>query len=260
LKKEYPNKGELVLARVKKILRHGAFCHLPEYDKEAFLHVSEVAPRWIKNIHEFLTEGKLYVARVIRVFPERGMIDVSIKRVTDKEKEYKLGQIKREKRAHNLVLLAAKKARLRKAKLEEYVDLLTEEFGDLYTALEEMSESGEEAIKGLKLSKGFSKHILQIAKENIKKPLQRITGVLTFTSYSPDGVEDIKRCLGNIKVKLPPESRFDIVYMGAPKYRLTVHSRDFKVCESILRTVLQQIGEYTKGREIVYSFQKEKGR
>ena len=43
---------------------YGAFCTLPEYkDLEAFLHVSEVAPRWIKNIHDFISEGQRYVVR-----------------------------------------------------------------------------------------------------------------------------------------------------------------------------------------------------
>lgn len=54
---ELPREGSLAIAVVKKIMPYGAFCTLTEYgDIEAFMHISEVAPRWIKNIHEFLSE------------------------------------------------------------------------------------------------------------------------------------------------------------------------------------------------------------
>ncbi|MFH1448366.1 MAG: S1 RNA-binding domain-containing protein, partial [Candidatus Micrarchaeota archaeon] len=56
---ETPEKDELVIATIRKIFPYGAFCSLDEYDnKEAFVHISEVASRWVKNIHEFLKENQ----------------------------------------------------------------------------------------------------------------------------------------------------------------------------------------------------------
>ncbi|MCD6549879.1 translation initiation factor IF-2 subunit alpha [Candidatus Micrarchaeota archaeon] len=257
--KEYPNRGELVLAKVKKIFKHGAFCTLEEYgNKEAFLHISEVAPRWIKNIHEFLDEGKTYVARVIRVDPERGMIDISLKRVSDKEKDRKLEQVKKEKRAYNLVLLACKRSRLRKDKIPQVIEKLKDEYGDLYTAMEEISEFKEEALEGLGLSKGLSKHLIRIAEESIKKPMHRITGILTYISYSPTGIKDIRECLGKIKVPKEEDSEFELIYMGAPKYRINIKIRDYKKGEEILKNVLSQIETCSKNRNVEFRFEREK--
>ena len=85
---EIPEQDELVLAVIKKIMPYGAFCVLPEYkDAEAFLHVSEVAPRWIKNIHEFISEGQRHVVKIYHIDREKNQIDVSLKRVSEEEKK-----------------------------------------------------------------------------------------------------------------------------------------------------------------------------
>ena len=75
---ELPDHDELVIAVIKKIMPYGAFCSLPEYGNvEAFLHVSEVAPRWIKNIHEFISEGQKKRGPYIQQRDVRDIIIVS---------------------------------------------------------------------------------------------------------------------------------------------------------------------------------------
>ena len=102
---EFPEKDELVIVNIRKILPYGAFCILPEYNNmEAFLHVSEVAPRWIKNIHEFLSEGQQHVAKIYRLDREKNQVDISLKRVSEEEKKGKLEIIRTEKRAAKLRL------------------------------------------------------------------------------------------------------------------------------------------------------------
>ncbi|HQT44897.1 MAG TPA: S1 RNA-binding domain-containing protein, partial [Candidatus Micrarchaeota archaeon] len=97
---DMPEQDELVLATIKKIMPYGAFCALDEYqNKEAFVHISEVAPRWIKNIHEFLHEGEHVVAKVYNLILEKNQIDLSLKRVTPSEKKAKLEMVKRTRRA-----------------------------------------------------------------------------------------------------------------------------------------------------------------
>jgi translation initiation factor 2 subunit 1 len=45
---KYPEKDKLVIATVTKIMPYGAFLSLKEYEGvEAFMHISEVAPRWM---------------------------------------------------------------------------------------------------------------------------------------------------------------------------------------------------------------------
>ena len=96
---ELPEENELVVAVIKKIMPYGAFCVLPEYqDMEAFMHISEVAPRWIKNIHEFISEGQRHVAKVHHIDREKRQVDISLKRVNEEEKKVKLESMKIEKK------------------------------------------------------------------------------------------------------------------------------------------------------------------
>jgi len=110
--KEIPDVGEKVIIKVKKIMPFGAYCSMTEYrDEEAYLPIKEVASGWIKNIHEFLKEGKTDVAKVIYVDKEKKAVDVSIKKVNEKEYKDKLNSYNMEKRYEALfkqVLTATK--------------------------------------------------------------------------------------------------------------------------------------------------------
>ena len=109
---DMPEQDELVLVTVKKIMPYGAFCSLDEYAaREAFVHISEVAPRWIKNIHEFLHDGQKLVAKVYHLDLEKNQIDLSLKRVTESERKLKIEGNRREKRAEKLFEVAVKIAK-----------------------------------------------------------------------------------------------------------------------------------------------------
>jgi len=56
---ELPEIGELVIATITKIGDHGAYVILDEYDKiQGFLHVSEIAPGWVRNINKYVKENE----------------------------------------------------------------------------------------------------------------------------------------------------------------------------------------------------------
>ncbi len=109
--KEYPEEGEFVVATVKNIHHYGAFLKLDEYPpgKEGFMHISEVASTWVKNIRDYIKEGQKIVAKVIRVDPSKGHIDLSLKRVNQQQRKAKLQEYKRAQKAENLLKMAAEK-------------------------------------------------------------------------------------------------------------------------------------------------------
>ena len=46
---EMPEQGEIILATITKVMDHGAYVTLDEYDEiQGFLHISEIAPGWIR--------------------------------------------------------------------------------------------------------------------------------------------------------------------------------------------------------------------
>jgi len=190
---EMPEQDELVLAIVKKIMPYGAFCALDEYGgREAFVHISEVAPRWIKNIHEFLHEGQKLVAKVYHIEADKGQIDLSLKRVTESEKKAKMEGSRREKRADKLFEVALKIAKSTKAEETAARQLLASKHGSLIDAIEALSEKGEEALSGLKIERGLAKALLEVASKSIKKARAELNSVITLTSYSSNGVGEIK--------------------------------------------------------------------
>lgn len=88
--KEWPEEGELVVATVKKVRDYGAFVRLEEYKgKEGFIHISEVSSGWVKNIRDFVKENQKIVARVVRVNPVKGQVDLSLKGIREDQKRKK---------------------------------------------------------------------------------------------------------------------------------------------------------------------------
>ncbi|MEM4348729.1 MAG: translation initiation factor IF-2 subunit alpha [Candidatus Anstonellaceae archaeon] len=247
-----PQQDELVLITVKKIMPYGAFCSLDEYGgKEAFVHISEVAPRWIKNIHEFLSEGQHLVAKVWRIDPEKNQIDISLKRVTEAEKKAKLEESRRERRAEKLFGVALKLAKSTKNEENVARQALSERYGTLMDALEAIGKDGQNALEGLRIEKGLAKALLEVAAKSIKKARAEVSGTLTLISYASDGVERIKTILSSVQY---PGVEFSIHYLGAPKYQLRVIADDYKNAEKALSEIVSQINSAAKKAGAIAEF------
>ena len=239
--RDTPEQDELVLATVKKILPYGAFCTLDEYgNKEAFLHISEVASRWIKNIHEFLKDNQKIVARIYRFVPEKNQIDISLKRVTEMDRKRKLEQTKREKRGARLLELVARKVPKDERSASEIAEQLTKTFGDVYTALEELSLNTESALQKIKLSEAWRNALLEVAQQNIKKATVCIDRVIVLISHSRDGIHDIKALLSGIEQNVPPGTQIGLTYLGAPRYMITLTADDYKTAEKAMQAVVSE--------------------
>jgi len=74
---EMPEQGEIILATVTKVMDHGAYVTLDEYDDiSGFLHISEIAPGWIRSVSRFVRDGEKKVLLVKKVNTQRGDIDL----------------------------------------------------------------------------------------------------------------------------------------------------------------------------------------
>jgi len=244
-----PEQDQLVIATVKKIMPYGAFCTLDEYGRrEAFLHVSEVASRWVKNIHEFLKEGQRVVARVHRVTIEKDQVDLSLRRVTEADKKLKMETYRREKRAQKLFELCAKKAKAEPGKaMETAGTALIEKYGDIYSALEKVSFTGDSAFEGLSLSDEWKKALTEVAVANIHLPEVVIGENVVATVYSPDAIDRIKEAFADVSALSREGSEISVHYLGAPRYNVRVKAADYKTAEKVLLEANEAVQRRLKG-------------
>jgi translation initiation factor 2 subunit 1 len=247
---DIPEESELLIAVIKKIMPYGAFCSLPEYaDREAFLHVSEVAPRWIKNIHEFISEGQRVVVKVHHVDKEKNQVDISIKRVSEEEKKRKLELMQNEKRGAKLLEIALEGVK-GTTTLADAIAEIEKHFEDVYTCFREASIKGEDALKKVDLPKPLKAKILEVAQKNIKKPVVTIGAIVTLTCYNSDALTTIK---GALEV----DDDIEVHYLGAPKYKVSLNAPDYKTGEKKLLAILEHIKTYAQKNNCDFKFERE---
>src|SRR5271157_1758149 len=156
-----PRVGELVIATIKKVMKFGAYCRLPEYnDLEAFMPIREVSSGWIKNIREFIHEGQTVVCEVSFYDKEKNTIDISLKRVTPKKAKERIRSYNLEKRLAALFLQAIKEAGEQPNKDSLIQSALTE--FKTYTNLVENAKNNTEEFKKSILSKKLKSAIIKV--------------------------------------------------------------------------------------------------
>ena len=69
--------GTVLEGKVTGITNFGAFVSLPG-GKNGLVHISEVANTYVKDVHDYLTEGQSVRVKVLKIAPE-GKISLSIK-------------------------------------------------------------------------------------------------------------------------------------------------------------------------------------
>lgn len=237
-----PEEDEVVLCTVQKILFHSVFVSLDEYkDVEAMIHISEIAPGRIRNIRDYVKEGKKLVCKVLKIDLVKKHVDLSLRRVPAVQKSQKMEEYKEEQKAAKIMEYVAHQC---KVNLDEVYQstgkLIIAEYGRLFPFFQEASSEGLSLLKKVKIPDQFAKPLLDVVQERIKPKEVMIDGVFILTSFASDGVLKIKDALKqglektkNCKVKL--------TYLGAPRYRLEVLAPDYKIAEQNLKAVTETV-------------------
>nr|AIF02167.1 RNA binding S1 domain-containing protein [uncultured marine thaumarchaeote KM3_154_A05] len=107
---ELPEEGEIVIATIAKIGDHGAYATLDEYNNvQGFLHVSEIAHGWVRNISKFVKEGEKKVLLVKKIREGRAEIDLSLKQISREQQKRKLLDVKRFEKGKTLLKIYKRK-------------------------------------------------------------------------------------------------------------------------------------------------------
>lgn len=253
---EIPEQGEIVLATVSKVMDHGAYVTLDEYDEiQGFLHISEIAPGWIRSVNKFVKDGEKKVLLVKKVNPDRGDIDLSLKQVSNDQKKQKLKEVKKFEKGKTLLQNLKEKAKLSDSDIEKLEDGLYSKYDSVYDAFIEIGRNGIDSVKELKIPKKTATVIEDICSK-IKLPSVEIRGIMEITNGKSDGVEIIKKTL----LDATKDSAIDITYLGAPKYRLSITSEDFKSAERSLKPIIAEIQSSIEKKKGTFSFTREESK
>ena len=231
--REWPELGELTICVVQSIKSNGAYVRLEEFgERQGFIFIGEVASGWIKNIRSYVREGQRIVCKVTRVREDRESVDLSLKAVSEERRRFRIQQWKDEQKAHRLIDVVNERAGTNEAK--EHVQILTEIFGSLHQAFEDIAVN-EQAFAEQELTGDWIEHFHKVAFDNIIPEQVIIDGFLELSSVAPNGVEAIRDVLEQVEGLCDIEREISVTarYDGAPQYRVVVTAPDFDAAESI---------------------------
>ncbi len=215
-----PEVGDLVVATVTRVEDYGAYVKLDEFSGiEGLVHISEISTTWVRNIREHARQGQKLVLKVLRVSSQRNQIDLSLRRVTGREKSEKMLEWKKERKAEAILKSAA----------------------DKLSPLEEALDEGPEVLVKGGLTSEWAQAIAEVTKTKIRLERSKVRGTVSITCHKPGGVEIIKQALTSAKkIRKPRGSEVKIYSIGSPRYRIEVQAPSFEAAEKTLSLAVEE--------------------
>ena len=216
--------GDLVLCTVKKIDKTTIFLDI-ENNGEGSMVLSEVAAGRIRNLRDYVTINKKIVCKVLKV--ENNHTELSLRRVTGKEKEDILDKYKKEKSLVKMLETIIKNS-------GEIINKIREEH-NLVSLFEDIASSSSI------LKKFFSKEELEKLTKIITEKTDKektVKKLFKLSSISSNGLTEIKDILNLEDV--------EINYLGSSKFSITAKAKNFKEANKKLSSALEQIQHKAK--------------
>jgi len=255
---ELPEIGELVVATIAKVGDHGAYATLDEYSNvQGFLHVSEIGQGWIRNINKFIKEGEKKVLLVKKIRAGREEIDLSLKQVSREQRKNKLRDVKQFQKGKGIIKNIQEKAKLSDDDVEKLEDKIFSKYDAVYDGIIDIARNGIKVFSDLKLPKK-TLDVIEAVSTKIKLPSVEIRGILELTDRSSNGVENIRNSLQSFE-KID-QNTIKILYIGAPRYRISVTAPDFKSAEKTLKPILEDIQKKIEKNKGSFKFTREDSR
>jgi translation initiation factor 2 subunit 1 len=257
-KPQWPETGDLVIATIETVTDYGAYAKLDEFDKRGLLHVSEISSSWIRNIRDFIRENQKVVLKVLRVDHEKGHIDLSLRRVTKRERIEKIMVWKKERKADALLRGVAEKTGLQIEELtQKAVPTILQKY-DLYEAFEKAAIEGAEVLTALGVPENLATAFAEVAQERIHVKLVKVRGVLEVKMSKPNGVKVIKDAFHKARGEKIKDAKITFYVIAAPKYQLEVQAENYKRAEDVMQKTADNLIGYVHKVGGEGSFRREK--
>jgi len=241
-KPEWPEPGDLVIATIESVMDYGAYANLDEYNKRGFLHISEISSARIRNLHDFIRERQKIVLKVLRVDLDKGHIDLSLRRVTKRERIEKIKVWKKDRKGEVLLRTVAEKLGLPVDEVYQKAGIILEQNDGIYEGFEKALKEGPEALTKLGIPEDIAKVFAQIAEERIHIKLVQVKGTLEIRCMKPNGVKCIQEAFIEAKkAQKAKGAKIQFFVIAAPRYSVEVSADNWKQAGELLDEVSESV-------------------
>lgn len=226
---------DLVLCTVRKIENTSVFLDI-EGNGQGSMVFSEVSPGRIRNIRDFIVPNKKIVCKVLKI--RDGHPELSLRRVTAKEREFILDRFKKEKSFEAMLKPILKEKTIQTIeKIKEEHDIA--EFLALAKEKPEIIERFVPEPQAETLKKIFASKLVSDKEKHVKK-------IIKIKTLSETGIKDIKSLL-DIK-----DNNVEIRYLGSSTFSISVKDTDFKKANSKIDNLISMLKEKAKSTGIQF--------
>lgn len=228
--------GEIVVVKVTRILNYGAFVELLEHENQSgFVHISEIASRWTKNIRNHVKDNQIRVAKVLAVNPQKRQIDLSLIKVSRDTERVKLEEFKQKRRCQKLLEVLAKKKGVPLEQVNRLVGApLSAAYESLSDAFTQIALDGATAATGV--AKEFIPDLVDLATAGFSIPEKSVEATVFLQSMAGDGLDRVKKSLSALSAAAKGD-KIEVFYTGSGKYAVRAFALDYKSAEKLLNTV-----------------------
>src|SRR3989338_8380260 len=242
-KQGFPEEGELVICTVTKIQFNSIFVKLDEYEKGGMIHISEISPGRIRNIRDFVREGKVIICKVLNINKERGHIDLSLRRVTEIQRRNMSDEIKLEQKSEKIIENIARPINKEFKELyHEVSEPILKKYPNVHSCFQDVV-AGDVSLESLGIQKKIAKELTDAIMQKMVPKEVELKGFFKIRSYLPNGADVIKNILLSAT---KDEKGISAKYEGAGKYMVWVKSNDYKSGEKVLDRVTDKVLSDTK--------------
>jgi translation initiation factor 2 alpha subunit (eIF-2alpha) len=229
--------GDIVLCTVDRIVGTTVFVSI-EGNGEGSIVTSEIAPGRIRNLRDYVVPKKKIVCKVLRISGDR--IELSLRRVTQKEQKEIKEQYKQERSYKNILKSVLGD------KAEETLNKISkkEKIYDFLQGAKKDSKELEEVV-----GKTDAKKILEILNAQKQKKAV-IKKEISLTTKEGDGLTRIKNLLSDIQ-------DVGVRYIAAGRYSLKTESKDIKTADQNLTKTLEELEKKARKQKIEFSIIKK---
>ncbi len=227
--------GDIVLCTVDRIVGTVVFVKI-DGNGEGGIIMSEIAPGRIRNLRDYVVPKKRIACKVLRVSGDR--IDLSLRRVTQKEQKEVIEQENQEKSSKSIL-----KTILGEELAEKKIKEIYSQNNSLHEFLHQSKENPKELDKIFE--KEHARKILDILK-NQKQKKAEIKKEILLTSNAEDGLDKIKRVFAE-------KGKAEIKYLSGGRYSIKIEDIELKKADNSLRIILQEIEKKAKQEGVQFA-------